>query len=152
MVASGAVAVFIGFLPQGDKELIAPLMVIWGIAAVADSAQFSTAISELADPRYLGLALSLQTALGFALIIISIRLLPIVQDAAGWGVAFAMLAAGPALGTLAMIWLRSLPEARRIAGGARWRALDDDVLAVLAEDPAHAIHDLPHGGPRVDRI
>ena len=112
-------AVFIGFLPQGDKERIVPLMVIWGIAVVADSAQSSTAMSELADPRYLGSALSMQTALGFALTIISIRLLPIVQDAAGWGVALAMLAAGPALGTLAMIWLRSRcrrpgasPEAR----------------------------------------
>ena len=89
------------------------------MAVVADSAQFSTAMSELADARCVGTALTPQTGLGFLLTILSIRLLPIVQEAAGWGVAFAMLAAGPTLGTLAMLWLRRLPEARAMAGGQR---------------------------------
>lgn len=67
----------------------------------------------------MGSALSLQTALGFALTIVSIRLLPIVEAEAGWAVAFAMLAAGPALGTLARLRLRALPEARQMAAGLR---------------------------------
>ena len=119
MIASGAIALIVGFLPSGAEELIVLLMLIWGVAVIADSAQFSTAMSELADPRYVGSALSLQTALGFALTIVSIRLVPIVEDEAGWGVAFAMLAVGPAIGTFAMLWLRTLPEARQMAAGRR---------------------------------
>jgi hypothetical protein len=86
---------------------------------VADSAQFSTAMSELADPSCVGTALTLQTGLGFLLTIGSIRLLPVVQDAHGWGLAFAMLAIGPALGTLAMMRLRQLPEAAQMSSGNR---------------------------------
>ena len=119
MIASGSIALFIGFLPSGAEELIVVLLLVWGVAVIADSAQFSTAMSELADPRYVGSALSLQTALGFALTILSIRLLPLVEAEAGWGVAFAMLAPGPLLGTLAMLKLRTLPEARQMAGGRR---------------------------------
>lgn len=119
MVVSGSVAVFVGFLPQELSVLIVLLFLVWGLAVVADSAQFSTAISELAHPHYVGTALSLQTALGFLVTIGSIRLVPIVEGEAGWGVAFAMLAAGPALGTLAMLRLRALPAAQGMAGGRR---------------------------------
>jgi hypothetical protein len=35
----------------------------------------------------------------------------------GWRWAFALLAPGPILGVLAMLRLKALPEARRIAGG-----------------------------------
>ena len=119
MVASGSIALFIGFLPQEAEVLIAVLAVIWGLAVIADSAQFSTAMSELADPNYVGSALAIQTAMGFALTILSIRLLPIIQAEAGWGVAFAILAIGPFLGTLSMLRLRQLPEAAVMANGRR---------------------------------
>ena len=119
MIASGSIAVFIGFVPTDLEVLIVVLALIWGFAVVADSAQFSTAMSELADPDYVASALALQTAMGFLLTILSIRLLPIVQGEAGWGVAFAMLAVGPALGTLSMMRLRRLPESAAMAGGRR---------------------------------
>ncbi len=119
MVVSGGIAIFVGFLPMELEVLIVVLLVIWGLSVVADSAQFSTAMSELADPNYIGTALATQTALGFGLTIISIRLVPIVEEASNWGVAFALLAAGPAIGTLAMLRLRALPEARHMAHGRR---------------------------------
>lgn len=119
MIGSGAIALFVGFLPEGASVIIVILVLFWGLAVVADSAQFSTAMSELADPSYVGTALTLQTGLGFLLTIGSIRLLPIVQEAQGWGLAFAMLAIGPALGTLAMLRLRQLPEAVRMSSGNR---------------------------------
>ena len=119
MIGSGSIAVFIGFLPDEASVLIVVLAIIWGLTVVADSAQFSTAMTELANPSYIGSALALQTAVGFLLTILSIRLVPIVEAEAGWGVAFAMLAAGPALGTLAMLRLRQLPEALAMAGGRR---------------------------------
>jgi hypothetical protein len=90
---------------------------VWGFAVVADSAQFSTIVTELSDQAYVGTALTLQLALGFTLTIATIWLIPILEDAFGWRWAFAFLAPGPALGVVAMLRLKSLPEASRIAGG-----------------------------------
>ena len=86
---------------------------------MADSAQFSACVTELAEPRYVGTALTLQTAIGFLLTIVTIRLLPVWQQTLGWRWAFAPLAIGPALGTWSMLALRRRPEASRIAGGRR---------------------------------
>lgn len=119
MILSGGVALFIGFLPGAGAPLIAVLALIWGGAVVADSAQFSTAMAELGALEYRGTYLTFQTGLGFALTAITIWLVPVISDAAGWGPAFALLAAGPALGTAAMLYLRTVPEAVVMAGGRR---------------------------------
>ena len=74
---------------------------------VADSAQFSTLVTEHADQAYVGTALTLQLAVGFTLDRGDDLADPVLVDAAGWGWAFAFLAAGPALGALAMLRLRS---------------------------------------------
>ena len=63
---------------------------------------FSTALSEAADPRYVGTALSAQTALGFGLTVLSIQLVPLLADTVGWKFAFLLLAPGPVLGAVAM--------------------------------------------------
>jgi MFS family permease len=119
MVISGGVAAFIGFLPPEMTVLIVILAMIWGASVIADSAQFSTAMTELSDPAYRGTMLTFQTGIGFALTAVSIWLLPIVKDSSGWGWAFAMLALGPVVGTAAMLRLRSLPEAMNLAAGKR---------------------------------
>ena len=119
MVISGTVAAFIGFVPHELTVLIVILAIIWGAFVIADSAQFSTAMTELSDPVYRGTMLTFQTGVGFALTAVSIWLLPIVRDSSGWGWAFAMLALGPIVGTAAMMRLRSLPEAANLAGGKR---------------------------------
>jgi MFS family permease len=95
------------------------LCLIWGFAVVADSAQFSAAVSELADPRYVGTALTLQTSLGFLLTLFTIRMIPPLVDRFGWANAFAVLAVGPAFGIWSMVRLRALPEAARMASGNR---------------------------------
>jgi len=119
MVISGGVAAFIGFLPPEMTVLIVILTMIWGASVIADSAQFSTAMTELCDPAYRGTMLTFQTGIGFALTAVSIWLLPIVKDSSGWGWAFAMLALGPVVGTAAMLRLRSLPESANLAAGKR---------------------------------
>ena len=75
---------------------------VWGVAVIADSAQFSAIISEVADQRYVGTALALQTALGFLLTVISLRVIAGVASYAGWRWAAAAMAVGPASGILAM--------------------------------------------------
>jgi MFS family permease len=116
LAVSGACAVAAGGLFRHPVAATA-LCVVWGFAVVADSAQFSAAVSELADPRYVGTALTVQTCLGFLLTALSIRLVPVLLDALGWSRVFAVLAAGPLFGIWSMARLRRLPEARRMASG-----------------------------------
>ena len=82
----------------------------WGFWVIADSAQFSTIVTEVVDPRYVGTALTIQLAAGFILTLLTIFLVPIVRDAYGWGWAFFLLAPGPALGAYAMRALRLGPK------------------------------------------
>jgi len=96
-----------------------PLLLLWGVTVVADSAQFSTAVSELAPADYVGTALTLQTSMGFLLTCATIYLLPAVATAIGWRWSMSVLALGPALGVWAMLALRRRPEAVRLAGGRR---------------------------------
>jgi len=119
MAASGACALGIGLTFGGPPALTLLVAIVWGVTVIADSAQFSTAITELSPPAYVGTALTTQTCAGFALTTLSIWLIPPVVAAVGWPWAFTTLAVGPALGVVAMARLRALPEARRLAGGRR---------------------------------
>jgi MFS family permease len=117
MAVSGTCCVLVGLLFGGPAWLVLLVGLVWGFAVVADSAQFSTMVTELADQAYVGTALTLQLALGFTLTVATIWLIPVLEDAFGWRWAFAFLAPGPALGVVAMLRLKSSPEAARIAGG-----------------------------------
>ena len=119
MALSGACAATIGLTFGGPPLLTLLVAIIWGVTVIADSAQFSTAITELSPPAYVGTALTTQTCVGFALTMISIWLVPPLVARAGWRWAFAALAIGPALGVLAMGRLRLAPDAVKLAGGRR---------------------------------
>ena len=118
LALSGACALAAGFVFHRPAALTA-LCLVWGFAVVADSAQFSAAVSELADPRYVGTALTVQTSLGFLLTTVTLRVIPPLRDLMGWERAFILLALGPAFGIWSMLRLRGLPEAVRMAGGRR---------------------------------
>jgi MFS family permease len=119
MAVSGACCLGIGLLFDAPPALLLVVCAVWGAAVVADSAQFSACVTELADPPYMGTALTVQTSVGFLLTMVSIDLVPLVLPAVGWRWAFAVLAPGPVLGIAAMLRLRSLPEAAHIAHGRR---------------------------------
>jgi len=108
MAVSGTCCVVAAALYGLAPAVVVVLMLVWGTAVIADSAQFSTALTEVADPEYVGTAVTAQTAIGFAITVVSIRLLPTVRDAVGWRYAFLFLAVGPALGIVAMARVRSL--------------------------------------------
>ena len=118
MVGSGTCAAVIGFVFDRPLALVA-IALVWGLTVVADSAQFSAAVTELAPPAYVGTALSLQTGVGFLLTLASVWLVPRAVEAWGWPLSFAILAPGPFLGTVAMGALRRLPEAVKLAHGLR---------------------------------
>ncbi|MBA2691078.1 MAG: MFS transporter [Rubrobacter sp.] len=117
MAVSGLCALFIGLLFGGPAWLILVVGLVWGFTVIADSAQFSTMCTELADQAYVGTVLTLQLALGFTLTVATIWLIPVLETLVGWQWAFAILVPGPLFGLLAMLRLKSLPEAEKIAGG-----------------------------------
>ena len=119
MLVSGSCALVVGLLFGAPLVALAPLLLVWGVSIVADSAQFSAAVSELAPRDYVGTALTLQTSLGFLLTCATIYLLPMVARAIGWRWSMSVLAIGPALGVWAMRALRRRPESLRLAGGRR---------------------------------
>jgi MFS family permease len=111
MALSGACALTIGWLDTAPLAVVTVIALVWGFAIVADSAQFSALVTEVAPPHAVGTALTLQVSLGFLLTALSIWLVAVVQSAVGWGPAFATLAVGPALGILAMLRLRNARSA-----------------------------------------
>ncbi len=119
LAISGSCALVVGLLFGGNPALLTGVCLVWGFAVVADSAQFSAAVSELCQKNYIGTALTVQTSLGFLLTMITIRLIPSLESRFGWNWSFAFLAFGPAVGIWAMLALRRLPEARRMARGNR---------------------------------
>ena len=119
MALSGLCAVLIGFTFGASPVVTLSLAILWGITIVADSAQFSTAVTELSAPAYVGTTLTMQTSVGFGLTILSIWLIPPLVGAVGWRWAFSFLALGPFLGVVAMSRLRAAPEALKLAGGRR---------------------------------
>ena len=103
MLASSACCLASPLAFDAPEPVLVVLLLAWGAAVIADSAQFSAATTELAEPRYAGSALTLQLALGFALTVASIRLVPVVAGEVGWRFAFLPLAAGPLLGFAAIV-------------------------------------------------
>jgi MFS family permease len=106
MAASGACCLVIGLLFGASPAFLLPIAAAWGFFVIADSAQFSALVTEVAPPHAVGTALALQTSLGFLLTTATIQLVPAIAETAGWQWAFPVLAAGPAAGIAAIARLR----------------------------------------------
>lgn len=121
MATSATSAIVAGILFGAPVPLVVLVALIWGFSVVADSAQFSSAVSELAPPGTAGSALSLQTAVGFTLTSVTILAVGLLDPAGadGWRVAWLVLALGPVVGILAMLRLRGRPDATKMASGHR---------------------------------
>ncbi len=115
MAISGTCCLLAGPAYGLHPALTTLLCLVWGVAVVADSAQFSASVAELSAPGLVGTMLTVQTSLGFALTLVTIQLMPLLVARGGWGGAFAVLAIGPALGCVAMLRLgRSTIGARLV--------------------------------------
>lgn len=101
MALSGACCLLAALFFQ-NFWLLVVVCLVWGAAVVADSAQFSTIVSEVSDRRYVGTALTVQTAVGFLLTVVSLRVIGAIGTTYGWDWAAASMAIGPALGIVAM--------------------------------------------------
>ena len=119
MLASGSCAVLIGLNFGGSAIVTVGIGLVWGVSVVADSAQFSAAVTELSESSLRGTMLTIQTSVGFVITLMSTHLMPYAVDLVGWQYAFAFLALGPLLGTIAMLTLRRSPESLVLARGRR---------------------------------
>lgn len=119
MTVSGASALTIGFLYGAHPAVLFALSFVWGVSVIADSAQFSTSVAELAPPGYAGTMMTVQTCCGFLLTIVTIHLMLPLAAKAGWPLAFSVLALGPVFGIWGMAMLRRRPESVKLAGGRR---------------------------------
>jgi len=117
LAVSGACAACIGFCFGRSPALVTAVALVWGLSVVADSAQFSSSVSELSDHEYVGTQLTTQTAMGFLLTLISIRFIPSVMDLFGWTWTFALLVPGPIFGAWSMWRLLRSADAAKLAGG-----------------------------------
>lgn len=102
MAASGTCALGVGALHDASWGLLLPVLWIWGFFVVADSAQFSALVTEVAPQHGVGTALTLQTSLGFLLTMVTLQGVPVITAHLGWSVAFALLALGPVAGIFSM--------------------------------------------------
>jgi predicted MFS family arabinose efflux permease len=119
MALSGMCCLLAGLFFGGKPWAIVAVCLVWGFAVVADSAQFSAGVSELCPPERTGTALTLQTSLGFLLTLVTIRLVPTIERLVTWRWTFVFLALGPVFGIWAMLRLRRLPAASKMASGRR---------------------------------
>jgi len=106
MAVSGTAAVLTALTFGGPVWLTFTLIMVWGIAVIPDSAQFSALVADASPPHFAGSLMTFQTAIGFALTIATVQVAPILADAFGWPVVLAGLAIGPAFGIVAMMPLR----------------------------------------------
>ncbi len=113
LAVSGGCALVIGLAFGRSFWLLVPVAVVWGMAVIADSAQFSALVTELAPAHAVGTALTLQTSLGFLLTTVTIQMVPHVVGWVGWQWAFPALALGPLAGIAA---IGRLARLRRLQG------------------------------------
>ncbi|TDE08043.1 MFS transporter [Jiangella asiatica] len=92
--------------------MVIAVAMVWGATVIADSGLFSACLTTVVDHRYVGTALTAQTALGFLLTVVTIQAVPLLVQAGGWWLALAVLAVGPVWGCVAMSRLAPLTDNR----------------------------------------
>jgi MFS family permease len=108
MLVSGTCAIVTALTFGGPVWLTFVVVMVWGAAILPDSAQFSALVADYSPAEQAGSLLTFQTALGFALTIVTVQFTPLIATTLGWPVLLAGLALGPAFGIPAMLRLRAL--------------------------------------------
>lgn len=117
MIISGSAAAGTVLVFGAPAWILVGVLLIWGVTVVSDSAQFSAMVTEVVEDEVRGTALTLQTAVGFMLTLVTISIVPLIADATSWRWAFLVLVPGPIVGTIAMARLKGSEWSTEIAGG-----------------------------------
>lgn len=106
LFASGICALIFAFNFGGPVWLVTTIAIVWGMAVIADSAQFSALVADFAPPESAGTLMAFQLAIGFSMTIVTVQLAPTVASHLGWPVLMSLLALGPVFGIWSMWGLR----------------------------------------------
>ncbi|MDH5534993.1 MAG: MFS transporter [Betaproteobacteria bacterium] len=129
MAGASAVCSFaFGWMVAAPLWVLVTVAAFYSFAAIGDSSVYSTVITELVPPRFVGAAYSVRSVLGFGAGALAPWVFGLVLDATRaaeaspmwmWGLAFASLGVGALLGPVATWRLRQMPESTCMAGGLR---------------------------------
>lgn len=110
LVVSGACCLLSPLFFLASPALFLPLMLLWGMAVVGDSPQFSTIVARTAPRQLVGSALTLVNCIGFSITVVSLSLAQWISSVVNPQYLLVMLAAGPVMG---LLWMRPLVKKRR---------------------------------------
>ncbi len=120
---SGAISFLIGWMTYASWGMLLGLGTVYGFASAADSAIYSTGVTELADPGMMGSAQAFHTFFGYGAAmlgpIVCGRMLDLAPPGISWGLGFSTAGVAAVLGVIALLWLKRLPESDRMAHGKR---------------------------------
>ena len=130
MCSSACISFLFGWLINFNPYFTFAVGLVYGYLIVAESPVFSTGLTELVAPGYLGMAMGMQSLIGYSLGMISPTVFgwaldlcknwqPLPGIRVDWGIAFATAGAGALTGPLFMHLLRRCPESARMAGGKK---------------------------------
>lgn len=130
MCASACCSFSFGWFFHVNPWLTTAAGILYGYLVVAESPVFSTGLTELVAPAYLGAAMGLQSLIGYSMGMISPTVFGWALDlfkgwspwpgvAGEWGIAFATCGIGGLMGPVFMWLLKRSPESGRMAGGRR---------------------------------
>jgi MFS family permease len=130
MFSSALLSFSFGWLINTNIWLTLGAGLLYGYLVVAESPVFSTGLTELVSPGYLGAAMGLQSLIGYSMAMISPTVFGWVLDTfrgwqpfpgvnGEWGLAFASVGIGGVTGPVFMWLLRRSPESAKMAGGRR---------------------------------
>jgi MFS family permease len=130
MLGSVSCSFCFGWLINTNLWICLSVGIIYGWLIVAESPVFSTALTELVAPGYLGAAMGIQSLVGYTMGMISPTVFGWALDHfqdwhpwpginGAWGIAFTTVGAGGLLGPVCMWLLRKDPASIRLAQGKR---------------------------------
>ena len=132
MVMAGSISCSFafGWLINSNIWLLMTIGVIYGWLIVAESPVFSTALTELVAPGYLGAAMGMQSLVGYTFGMISPTVFgwaldrfqdwqPLPGMSGAWGIAFTTVGFGGLIGPFCMWLLRKEPASLKLAQGRK---------------------------------
>lgn len=108
LASSGTFGLIAAFGYGGPVWFMVPMLIVWGVLVIPDSALFSALVADAAPPERAGSIMTLQNAIGFLLTAGTVQAAPVAADAWGWPVVMAVIAIGPFAGIWCMVALQRM--------------------------------------------